>query len=47
MQFARDVSDHLVVMADGHIIEEGDPTEIMANPAEERTRRFLNAVLER
>jgi polar amino acid transport system ATP-binding protein len=47
MQFARDVSDHLVVMADGHIIEEGDPAEIMANPAEERTRRFLNAVLER
>ncbi|MGO3885481.1 MAG: amino acid ABC transporter ATP-binding protein [Mycetocola sp.] len=47
MQFARDVSDHLVVMADGHIIEEGDPAAIMANPAQERTRRFLNAVLER
>ena len=47
MQFARDVSDHLVVMADGHIIEEGDPAEIMADPREERTRRFLNAVLER
>jgi len=47
MQFARDVSDHLVVMAEGHIIEEGDPTAIMANPREERTRRFLSAVLER
>ncbi|WP_153003353.1 amino acid ABC transporter ATP-binding protein [Microbacterium testaceum] len=47
MQFARDVSDHLVVMADGHIIEEGDPRAIMAAPREERTRRFLSAVLER
>ena len=47
MQFARDVSDHLVVMADGHIIEEGDPRAIMANPAEERTKRFLAAVLDR
>ncbi|WZH35401.1 MAG: amino acid ABC transporter ATP-binding protein [Microbacterium enclense] len=47
MQFARDVSDHLVVMADGHIIEEGDPRAIMAAPSQERTRRFLSAVLER
>ena len=47
MQFARDVGDHLVVMADGGIIEEGDPAMIMANPSEERTRRFLSAVLER
>ena len=47
MQFARDVSDHLVVMADGHIIEEGDPRAIMAAPTQERTRRFLSAVLER
>ncbi|KJL42120.1 MULTISPECIES: amino acid ABC transporter ATP-binding protein [Microbacterium] len=47
MQFAREVSDHLVVMADGHIVEEGDPAGIMAEPQEERTRRFLNAVLER
>ncbi|MGW9111771.1 amino acid ABC transporter ATP-binding protein [Microbacterium sp. NPDC055683] len=47
MQFARDVGDHLVVMADGHIIEEGDPRAIMADPQQERTRRFLSAVLER
>ena len=44
MQFARDVSDHLVVMADTRIIEEGDPHQIMAEPQEERTRRFLSAV---
>lgn len=47
MQFARDVGEHLVVMADGGIIEEGNPAEIMSHPREERTRRFLNAVLER
>lgn len=44
MQFARDVSDHLVVMADTRIIEEGDPHQIMSDPQEERTRRFLSAV---
>jgi polar amino acid transport system ATP-binding protein len=47
MQFARDVSDHLVVMADGAILEQGAAAEIFRAPAEERTRRFLRAVLER
>jgi ABC-type polar amino acid transport system ATPase subunit len=47
MSFAREVGDHLVVMAEGHIIEEGDPVQIMAEPREERTRRFLSAVLDR
>ncbi|MGO1545189.1 MAG: amino acid ABC transporter ATP-binding protein [Gulosibacter sp.] len=47
MQFARSVSDHLVVMSDGYIIEEGDPKAIMADPQHDRTRRFLSAVMER
>jgi ABC-type polar amino acid transport system ATPase subunit len=47
MQFARDVGDHLVVMADGKIIEEGEPNAVMSDPQEERTRKFLSAVLER
>jgi polar amino acid transport system ATP-binding protein len=47
MQFARDVSDHLIVMADGAILEEGPPADVFRAPAEERTRRFLRAVLER
>ncbi|XVX20451.1 amino acid ABC transporter ATP-binding protein [Actinomycetota bacterium] len=47
MQFARDVSDHLVVMADGGIIEEGHPETIFSDPQEPRTRKFLRAVLER
>lgn len=47
MQFARDVSDHLVVMSDGEITEEGNPRDIFANPQRQRTRDFLRAVLER
>jgi polar amino acid transport system ATP-binding protein len=47
MGFAKNVSDTLVVMADGGIIEHGDPHEIMWDPQQERTRRFLRAVLER
>ncbi|WP_374455954.1 amino acid ABC transporter ATP-binding protein [Nocardioides sp.] len=44
MAFARDVSNHLVVMADGAILEEGPPAEIFAAPKEARTRQFLRAV---
>ncbi|MCV7228141.1 amino acid ABC transporter ATP-binding protein [Mycolicibacterium komossense] len=47
MQFARDVSDHLVVMAEGAVLEEGDPHEIFAAPTRPRTREFLRAVLDR
>ena len=47
MQFARDVSDHLIVMGDGDIIEEGDPNEIFTNPQNSQTREFLKAVLDR
>ena len=47
MGFAANVADELVVMADGGIIESGDPHEVMSDPQHERTRRFLRAVLER
>lgn len=47
MQFAQDVADRIVVMADGSIIESGPPHEVMNEPAHERTRAFLRAVLER
>lgn len=47
MQFARDVSDHLVVMANGAVLEAGKPEEIFTNPVQPRTREFLRAVLER
>jgi len=47
MQFARDVSDHLVVMANGAILEEGKPDKIFEDPEHDRTRQFLRAVLAR
>ncbi|MDR1513419.1 MAG: amino acid ABC transporter ATP-binding protein [Propionibacteriaceae bacterium] len=45
MNFARTIGDHLVVMEDGAIIEEGDPERIMSDPAQARTREFLAAVI--
>ena len=47
MGFAKEVSDRVVVMVDGRIIEAGPPSELIANPSHERTRRFLRAVLGR
>ncbi len=45
MGFARDVSDRVIFMADGYIVEEGKPEEIFSAPKEERTRTFLSRVL--
>jgi ABC-type polar amino acid transport system ATPase subunit len=45
MQFARDVSDRVVFMSDGSIIEQGDPEEIFKQPREKRTQVFLERVL--
>ena len=47
MHFARDVSDTVVVMADGAEIESGRPEEIFGAPKTERTQRFLSAVMDR
>jgi polar amino acid transport system ATP-binding protein len=44
MQFARDVSDHLIVMADGAILEEGAPKDIFSSPQHARTKQFISAV---
>ncbi len=45
MQFARDVSDRVVFMADGCIIEQGDPEELFRKPQHKRTQAFLERVL--
>ena len=47
MAFARDVSNHVVFMADGVICEEGDPKELFSNPQQLRTREFLSRFMER
>jgi polar amino acid transport system ATP-binding protein len=46
MGFARDVCDHVVFMDDGVIVEEGPPADVLDDPREERTKRFLGLVLE-
>ncbi|WP_053368581.1 amino acid ABC transporter ATP-binding protein [Bacillus sp. FJAT-27245] len=45
MGFAKEVASRIVMLADGHIIEEGHPDEFFANPKHERTQRFLNQIL--
>ena len=45
MGFAREVSDRLLFMADGRVVEEGDPREVLANPQNDRTKDFLAKVL--
>ena len=45
MSFAREVSTHVVYMADGLIEEEGDPEKIFTDPESQRTRDFLKRIL--
>jgi len=44
VRFAREVADRIVFMADGRIVEEGAPEEILERPREARTRQFLQLV---
>ena len=46
MGFARDVGDRVVFMDDGQIVEQGPPSQVLDEPREERTKRFLGLVLE-
>nr|WP_206027711.1 amino acid ABC transporter ATP-binding protein [Rhodococcus kroppenstedtii] len=45
MGFAREVSDRVIFMADGYIVEEGTPEQLFGDPQNDRTRDFLNKVL--
>lgn len=45
MGFAKDVSDKVIFMADGHVIEEGSPQQIFQSPTHQRTQNFLSRVL--
>ena len=47
MNFARDVADRVAFMDGGVVVEYGPPVEVLGNPREERTKRFLGLVLER
>lgn len=42
MAFAHDVADQVIFMDQGVIVEQGDAREVIENPKEERTRKFLS-----
>ena len=46
MAFAKEVSDRVVFMDQGVILEQGAPAEVFGNPKEARTREFLSRYLE-
>jgi len=47
MDFAREVADRVIFMADGVIVEEDKPENIFGNPKNEKTRAFLTRILNR
>jgi polar amino acid transport system ATP-binding protein len=47
ISFARNVADRVVFMADGVVVEEGPPAQVLDDPQHERTRQFLRQVHDR
>ena len=47
IQFAAEVSDRVIFMDGGNIVEEGPPEKILKNATHERTRSFLSQIIER
>lgn len=47
MKFAAEVADHVILMDDGVIVEEGQPEEILINPKSARANQFLNRLSSR
>jgi len=45
MAFAKEVSDRILFLDRGEILESGSPEQIFGNPQEERTKQFLNRVM--
>jgi len=45
IQFARQVSDQVLFTDRGVILEQGPPSEVIGNPKQERTRQFLDRIL--
>ncbi|GAM65418.1 ABC-type polar amino acid transport system [Vibrio ishigakensis] len=44
MQFAREVADRVIFMAEGNIVEQGKPEDIFGHPQDPRLKKFLNQV---
>lgn len=46
LRFAQDVADHVVFMDGGVVVEAGPPSEVLVAPRHERTRQFLQRLLD-
>jgi polar amino acid transport system ATP-binding protein len=46
MGFAREVAQEVIFMDEGAVVEHGKPSQVLDNPRQERTKRFLGLVLE-
>lgn len=44
MQFAKEVADRVIFMAEGNIVEQGSPQDIFNHPQDPRLKKFLNQV---
>ena len=44
MQFAKEVADRVIYMADGKIVEQGTPEQIFGYPQDLKLKKFLNQV---
>lgn len=47
MNFAKNISDKVIFMSDGHVEEEGQPDEIFVRPKSEKTAHFLQIISEK
>jgi polar amino acid transport system ATP-binding protein len=46
MSFARNVANRVVFMDDGVVLEEGTPEQVLVHPTHERTKTFVDKILE-
>ena len=42
--FAQSISDRIIFMENGLIVEEGPPEQVISNPKEQRTRQFMRRI---
>ncbi|MCI1999975.1 MAG: amino acid ABC transporter ATP-binding protein [Clostridia bacterium] len=47
ISFARNVATKVIFMADGNIVEQGPPSQVIDNPQNEKTKKFLNLISEK
>ena len=45
MEFARNVSNHVLFMDEGKVVEQGPSADFFAHPKEQRSRDFINTIL--